>query len=119
MWLWYKPSDGTEKFSLYYCAERVEEENETFSRPIYLVAHQLLVIFKASKKTPLEQCAIFKVNVLGTGTMSGASIVNFEYILHVITPKFEQINADSTWEITVSDNTSVFSNCVITERVIL
>ena len=123
MWLWYKPSDGTENFSLYYCVERVEVENETFSWPIHLVAHQLLtsckpvfhpcVIFKASKKTPLEQCAIFKVNVLGTGTMSGASIVNFEYILHVITPKFEKINAGWTWEITVSDNTFVFSNCVI------
>ena len=51
------------------------------------------VTFKASKKTPSEQCVIFKVNVIGTRTMSGASVVNFEYILHVITAEFEQINA--------------------------
>ena len=39
---------------------------------------------QSQQKNPLEQCVMFKVNIIGTRTMPGASIVNFEYILHVV-----------------------------------
>ena len=57
---------------------------------------------------------IFEFSNKDTRSTSDASIVNFEYISHftVNIAEFEQINnAGWTWEIVVSDNKFVFSNC--------
>ena len=57
---------------------------------------------------------IFRVNLKDTRTTSGASIVNFEHILHFIVniAKFEQKSAGWAQEMVVSDNKFVFTNCL-------
>ena len=45
--------------------------------------------------------------------MSGASIVNFEHILHIIELLLLQNLNSWAWETIASDNKFVFSNCAI------
>ena len=58
---------------------------------------------------------ILKVSNEDTGMASGLSIVNFKHISHIILllifAEFKQTKAGWVWEMVVSDNKFVFSNC--------